>query len=316
MINQFTFIDLFAGIGGMRLGFEGANARCVWSNDNDKFCATTYRENFKDSNFILKDIREIDPLTVPDFDILCAGFPCQAFSIAGVSSRIKLSRPHGFEDKTQGTLFFEIIRIINTKRPKVVFLENVPHLVRHDNGKTFTIIREAIEELGYSFYYKIVNAGAVVPQRRKRVFMIGFQDKTLNFVFPELPQLNPKLKSILEENVSDKYTHTDHAWELILQHTEKHRLKGHGFGHKVVDPEEQSGTLTARYYKDGSEILIPQNGKNPRRLTPRECARLQGFPDGFKIPVSDGQAWKQFGNAVTVPVVKVLAEAVIHTLHE
>jgi len=315
-MGQIKFIDLFAGIGGIRLGFERAGCKCVWSNEYDKNCAVTYTANFGGEDLVVKDIREIDSSEIPDFNILCAGFPCQPFSIAGVSKKNSLGKPHGFEDKTQGTLFHEIARILKEKKPDAFFLENVKNLEKHDKGRTFAIIRETLESLGYSFYYKVINAKSLVPQNRERIFMIGFKNRKIDFKFPEIPELNPKVKDILEKNVPEKYTLTDHLWEYLQKYAEKHRAKGNGFGFGLVDLNSYTRTLSARYYKDGSEILIPQKGKNPRRLTPRECARLQGFPDSFKIPVSDTQAYKQFGNAVAVPVIEILAKALVKALKE
>lgn len=314
--KQLTFIDLFAGIGGIRLGFESAGARCVWANDYDKHCAKTYISNFGPDHFVLGDIRIIPSSEIPDFDILCAGFPCQPFSIAGVSKKNSLNKPHGFADKTQGTLFYEIIRILKDKRPAAYFLENVRHLKTHDRGRTFQIIKGSLEELGYSFYYKVINAKLLVPQNRERIFMVGFLDRSLDFRFPDIPDQHPKLADILERDCPEKYTLTDHLWNYLQNYAAKHRKRGHGFGFGLASPEGITRTLSARYYKDGSEILIPQEGRNPRRLTPRECARLQGFPDSFQIPVSDTQAYKQFGNSVAVPIIKCIAESMIKTLQE
>lgn len=297
----------------MRLGFELAEASCVWANEIDKFCAITYRENFGDSELVVGDIRDIPSSAIPDFDILCAGFPCQPFSLAGVSKRNSLGRVHGFEDRTYGTLFHEIVRIARDKRPLVLFLENVSHLERHDGGRTFLVIREAIEGLGYSFHYKVLDACGFVPQRRKRIFIICFRDG-IKYEFPELPDGDVRLRDILEDEVDEKYTLSDRMWECLKRHAERHRHRGHGFGYGLADPDGITRTLLARYYKDGSEILIPQKGKNPRRLTPRECARLMGFPDWFKIPVSDTRAYKQFGNSVVVPLVEFLARSVINAL--
>ncbi|MGC9123634.1 MAG: DNA (cytosine-5-)-methyltransferase [Thermoplasmata archaeon] len=315
-MKEIRFIDLFAGIGGIRLAFERAGAKCVWANDIDRYCAVTYKENFGTKELVVKDIREIDPADIPDFEILTAGFPCQPFSIAGVSKKKSLGRPHGFEDKTQGTLFHDIIRIMEVKKPDAYFLENVKNLQSHDHGRTFTIIRESLEGLGYSFYYKVINAKFLVPQNRERIYMVGFKDRKIDFKFPDIPNLNPKVADILEQNVPSKYTLTDHLWEYLQKYAKKHRLKGNGFGYGLVNLNGITRTLSARYYKDGSEILIPQEGKNPRRLTPRECARLQGFPDSFKIPVSDTQAYKQFGNSVAVPVVEMIAKEIIKALQE
>jgi DNA (cytosine-5)-methyltransferase 1 len=314
--RQLRFIDLFAGIGGMRLGFERAGCKCVWSNDYDRYSAQTYTENFGEEDFVLRNIREISSSEIPDFDILCAGFPCQPFSIAGVSKKNALKRPHGFQDKTQGTLFYEIIRILKEKKPPAFFLENVRNFLHHDKGKTFKITKGTLEEIGYSFYHKAVNAKLLVPQNRERIYMIGFRDKTLDFRLKEIPDLKPKAKDILEKDVPSKYTLTDHLWEYLQNYAKKHKQKGNGFGFGLVNFDSYTRTLSARYFKDGSEILIPQEGKNPRRLTPRECARLQGFPETFKIPVSDTQAYKQFGNSVAVPVIELLAKDVVKTLIE
>ncbi|MEX0622252.1 MAG: DNA (cytosine-5-)-methyltransferase [Candidatus Woykebacteria bacterium] len=305
---MFKFIDLFAGIGGIRIGFEKAGGKSVWSNDYDKHCGITYKENFGDKDFVLGDISKIPASDIPDFDILCAGFPCQPFSIAGISKKNSLNRPNGFRDEAQGTLFYEILRILKEKKPAAFFLENVKNLERHDKGKTFEVIKGSLAELGYSFFYKIINAKFLVPQSRERIFMIGFRDEAINFEFPEIKDAKPKVRNILEAKVSDKYTLSDKLWKYLRDYAKKHKEKGNGFGYGIVDLDGVSRTLSARYHKDGSEILVPQKGENPRRLTPRECARLQGFPDDFKIPVSDTQAYRQFGNAVAVPVIEVLAK--------
>lgn len=310
--RELTFIDLFAGIGGIRLAYEKAGAKCVFSSEWDKFAQKTYEANFGECPE--GDIRKIDASAIPDFDILCAGFPCQPFSIAGVSKKLSLNRPHGFDDETQGTLFYEILRILRAKKPPVFFLENVKHLERHDKGRTFAIIRRALINEGYTFYHKVINANKLVPQNRERIFMVGFRDPGITFNFPEIPDLKPKITGILEDNVPEKYTLTDHLWKYLQNYAEKHRKKGNGFGFGLVNFDSYCRTLSARYYKDGSEILIPQEGKNPRRLTPRECAKLQGYPDTFKIPVSDTQAYKQFGNSVAVPLVEILAKEVVQTL--
>jgi DNA (cytosine-5)-methyltransferase 1 len=308
------FIDLFAGIGGIRIAFEKAGGECVFSSEWNKFAQQTYEKNF--GEVPLGDIRQIAAADIPDFDLLCAGFPCQPFSIAGVSKKQSLNKPHGFEDETQGTLFYEILRILKEKKPAAFFLENVKNLERHDKGKTFTVIRDSLTDAGYSFTYRVINAKSLVPQNRERIFMVGFLDPEIGFTFPEIPDLKPRIQDILEEDVPEKYTLTDHLWEYLQNHAEKHRLKGNGFGFGLVDVNNHCRTLSARYYKDGSEILIPQEGKNPRRLTPRECARLQGYPESFAIPVSDTQAYKQFGNSVAVPLVKILAKQVVRTVNE
>lgn len=309
-----TFIDLFAGIGGIRLGFERAGCVCAWSNEYDSYAAKTYVENFGRENLSVRNIRYVTSSEIPAFDILCAGFPCQPFSIAGISKKNSLNQPNGFEDRTQGTLFYEIVRILKEKRPEAFFLENVRNLERHEEGKTFATIKGTLEQLGYSFFYKIINGKLLVPQNRQRLYMIGFRNRSLDFAFPEIPDMKPRIRDILEDAVADKYTLTDHLWQYLRDYADKHRSLGHGFGFGLVDLDGVSRTLSARYYKDGSEILIPQKGKNPRRLTPRECARLQGFPDSFSIPVSDTQAYKQFGNSVVVPVVAEIARFVVATL--
>lgn len=315
-MGQIKFIDLFAGIGGIRLGFERAGGKCAWSNEYNKSCGVTYSANFGDDDLVVEDIKKIKSSEIPEFTVLCGGFPCQPFSIAGVSKKNSLGKPHGFEDKIQGTLFHDIVRILKDRKPDAFFLENVKNLENHDKGRTFAVIKETLEGLGYSFYYKVINAKSLVPQNRERIFMIGFKDKKIDFKFPEIPELNPKVKDILEKNVPEKYTLTNHLWDYLQRYAEKHRAKGNGFGFGLVDFNSHTRTLSARYYKDGSEILIPQKGKNPRRLTPRECARLQGFPDSFKIPVSDTQAYKQFGNAVAVPVIEILTKALVKALKE
>ena len=308
------FIDLFAGIGGIRIAFERAGAECVFSSEWNKFAQQTYEKNF--GELPVGDIHEILASDIPDFDVLCAGFPCQPFSIAGVSKKLSLNKPHGFDDETQGTLFYEILRILKEKKPAAFFLENVKNLEKHDKGKTFSVIQDALMAAGYSFSYKVINAKSLVPQNRERIFMVGFRDPEIGFTFPKIPDLKPQILDILEQNVPEKYTLTDHLWEYLQNYAEKHRLKGNGFGYGLVDVTNHCRTLSARYFKDGSEILIPQEGKNPRRLTPRECARLQGYPDSFIIPVSDTQAYKQFGNSVAVPLVEILAKQVVHTIKE
>ncbi|MFN5816369.1 MAG: DNA (cytosine-5-)-methyltransferase, partial [Pseudanabaena sp.] len=283
------FIDLFAGIGGMRLAFESAGAKCNFSSEWDKFSQLTYFANFNEQP--KGDITQISSDQIPDHDILIGGFPCQPFSIAGVSKHNSLGNDHGFEHPTQGTLFFEVARIIRDKRPKAFLLENVKNLVSHDRGRTFAVIKETLEELGYYVYHQIFDAAALVPQHRERIFIVGFLEPII-FKFPTLVNKHPKIRDILEDNVDDKYTLTDNLWKYLQNYAEKHRAKGNGFGFGLVDIDGISRTLSARYYKDGSEILIPQIGKNPRRLTPRECARLMGFPETFKIVTSDIRAYK------------------------
>ena len=310
--KSYKFIDLFAGIGGFRLALDSLGCQCGFSSEWNKFSQQTYQANF--AGEIFGDITKIPTQDIPDHEILTAGFPCQPFSIAGVTKHNALGSKHGFEHETQGTLFFEIARIIKEKQPKCFILENVKNLQNHNKGKTFNTITKTLEEeLGYQIYYQILDARSIVPQNRKRIFIVGFSRPT-EFHFPELPPLNPKIKDILETEVEAKYTLSDRLWKYLQDYAAKHRAKGNGFGYGLADLEGISRTLSARYYKDGAEILIPQEGKNPRRLTPRECARLMGFPNDFKIPVSDNQAYRQFGNAVVPIVVKAIGEEVIKSL--
>ena len=310
--ENFTFIDLFAGIGGLRIAFDSAGGDCVFSSEWNKFSQITYKENFGEMPD--GDITQINEKEIPDHDILVGGFPCQPFSIAGVSAKNSLGREHGFKDATQGTLFFDICRIIKEKKPRAFLLENVKNLKSHDKGKTFKVIMEALEnELGYDVHYKVVDASSVVPQHRERIFIVGFREE-VNFKFPELKDRRPVLGDILEEDVDEKYTLKDGTWNSLQRHKKKHKAKGNGFGFSTADPEGITKTLSARYYKDGAEILIDQGDKNPRRLTPMECKRLMGFPEKFKVPVSDNQAYRQFGNAVVVPVVKVIAKEMVKCL--
>lgn len=319
---ELRFVDLFAGIGGMRLGFEyacealGVAHKCVFSSEWDRHAQRTYRENFGETP--AGDIKKISSKDIPDHEVLLAGFPCQPFSVAGVAKLKSLNRSHGFSCRRQGDLFFEIRRIIKDKRPEAFILENVKHLKNHNGGKTYEIINYILrKELGYTVYDRVYDARTVVPQHRERIFVVGFRDATTgkNFRFPELPDTNPTLKSVLEkEKVDDKYTISDRLWNYLQAYKERHKEKGNGFGYGLVDPNGVARTLSARYYKDGAEILVKQEGKNPRKLTPRECARLMGFPDWFAIPVSDTQAYKQFGNSVVVPVVFEISKAVVNTL--
>lgn len=311
--GTFTFIDLFAGIGGMRLAFERVGGKCVFSSENNKYSQETYLKNFDEMPE--GDITKINEKDIPDHDVLVAGFPCQPFSIAGVSKKNSLGRDHGFLDKTQGTLFFDIARILKEKRPKAFLLENVKNLQSHDKKRTFNIIKESLEDLNYKIYYKVIDGKCYVPQHRERIFIVGF-DKTVygeedRFIFPEKTEASHSVRDILESEVDDKYTLSDKLWLYLQDYAEKHKSKGNGFGFGLVDLDGTTRTLSARYYKDGAEILIPQEGKNPRRLTPRECARLQGFPEDFQIVVSDTQAYKQFGNAVVVPVIEDIAKQLI-----
>jgi DNA (cytosine-5)-methyltransferase 1 len=313
--DNFTFIDLFAGIGGIRMAMESVGGICVFSSEWNKFSQQTYEANF--GEIPDGDITKIDENEIPDHDVLVGGFPCQPFSIAGVSSKNHLGRAHGFADETQGTLFFDICRIIKAKKPRAFLLENVKNLKGHDKGNTFKVILKALrEDLGYDIHYKVIDASSKVPQHRERIFIVGF-DSPMEFEFPELAGKKPKLGDILEKKVDKKYTLLDGTWNSLQRHLEKHRAKGNGFGYNIADKEGIAKTLSARYYKDGAEILISQGEKkNPRRLTPRECARLMGFPETYKIVVSDNQAYRQFGNAVVVPVVKEIAKAMITCMTE
>ena len=316
----FTFIDLFAGIGGMRIAFEEAGGQCVFSSEWDKFSQKTYYENF--GVIAHGDITKINEYDIPDHDILVAGFPCQPFSIAGVSKKKSLGRSTGFLDKTQGTLFFDIVRILSAKRPKAFLLENVKNLMSHDKGRTYKIISESLNELDYEVTAKVMDGQHYVPQHRERILIVGFDRKRYSpppvFDFSKLPipEKNIKIKDVLEEQVDEKYTLSDHLWNYLQEYASKHRAKGNGFGYGIADLEGITRTLSARYHKDGSEILIPQKGKNPRRLTPRECARLQGFPDSFKIVVSDTQAYRQFGNAVVVPLMTEVAKRMTDQINQ
>lgn len=316
--GRFRFIDLFAGIGGMRLAFESCGGNCVFSSEWDRYCQKTYFENFGVMPF--GDITKIDENDVPDHDILVAGFPCQPFSIAGVSKKNSLGRVTGFLDKTQGTLFFDVVRILNAKRPKAFLLENVKNLKSHDRGNTWKVIMEALEELDYEVFSAVLDGQMFCPQHRERVFIVGFDrkrfGKSIEFAFNLEAGEKRRVKDILDPNVDIKYTLSDHLWKYLQDYAAKHLAKGNGFGYGLVDLNGIARTLSARYYKDGSEILIPQEKGNPRRLTPRECARLQGYDDSFKIPVSDTQAYKQFGNSVVVPLVSAIAQRIVSTLEK
>lgn len=317
--SNFTFIDLFAGIGGMRLAFEKQGGHCVYSNEWNKYCQQTYSANFGEEP--ADDITKVDESEIPDHDILVAGFPCQPFSIAGVSKKQSLGRSTGFEDKTQGTLFFDVCRIIKAKRPKAFMLENVKNLKSHDKGNTFKIIMDSLDELDYEVFYEVLDGQAYVPQHRERIIIVGFDrmryGRNLEFAFDITPvSPKPVLGDILEADPDEKYTLSDKLWSYLQKYALKHKAAGNGFGYGLASPQGISRTLSARYYKDGSEILIPQDGKNPRRLTPRECARLQGFSDDFKIVVSDTQAYKQFGNSVVVPLITDIAGLIVNKLQK
>ena len=332
--ENFRFIDLFAGIGGLRRGFDAIGGKCVFTSEWNTYSQLTYLSNYQDGSdhVMAGDITKIASEEIPPHDVLVAGFPCQPFSIAGVSKKNALGRKHGFACEAQGTLFFDVARIIACHQPQVFLLENVKNLVNHDKGNTFRVIRETLKrELGYHVQWRVVDAKSFVPQHRERIFIVGFREESDfnfgNIKFPD-PLMGPKLQTILHPEdgseapeghftsgkkavVAARYTLTDHLWSYLQGYAEKHRAAGNGFGFGLCDRNDVARTLSARYYKDGSEILIKQVGKNPRRLTPRECARLMGFDKQgeakFKIPVSDTQAYKQFGNAVVVPVVETVA---------
>lgn len=330
--TPFRFIDLFAGIGGMRMGFEPLGGRCVFTSEWDRWSRQTYLANHICDHEVAGDITVIPAEAIPAHDVLLAGFPCQPFSIAGVSKKNALGREHGFRCEAQGTLFFDVARIIEHHRPRAFLLENVKNLVSHDGGRTFGVIRRTLEEeLGYQVHAKVLDARNWVPQHRERIFIVGFREPN-GFSFDDIvvpdPLAGPRLGSILHPEdgseapeppftsgnvgrVSDKYVLSDHLWRYLQGYAARHRAAGNGFGFGLVGPGDIARTLSARYHKDGSEILVRRENGNPRRLTPRECARLMGFDrpgrEAFRIPVSDTQAYRQFGNAVVVPVVEVVA---------
>jgi DNA (cytosine-5)-methyltransferase 1 len=318
---DFTFIDLFAGIGGIRNGFETIGGKCVFTSEWDTYAQRTYAANhyLPVDEQIAGDITKIDPADIPDHDVLLAGFPCQPFSIAGVSKKNSLGRKHGFEDLTQGTLFFNVATILDKKRPAAFLLENVKNLKSHDKGKTFRIIMETLDELGYEgVQARVIDAAHFVPQHRERIFIVGFRKDTgFNWNNLELPSKDKTMESILEPNnlVPDNYVLSEKLWSYLQDYAKKHKEKGNGFGFGLVGPDSVARTLSARYYKDGSEILVSRGArKRPRRLTPMECARLMGYVEpgqsDFIIPVSDTQAYKQFGNSVVVPVISSIAQAI------
>lgn len=317
---KFTFIDLFAGIGGFRIAMQDNGGDCVFSSEWNKFSQKTYLVNFGEMPF--GDItKESTKSFIPEsFDILCAGFPCQPFSIAGVSKKKSLGRPTGFEDKTQGTLFFDVADIIKRHRPKAFFLENVKNLTSHDKGNTFKVIMETLDELDYSVHYLVMDGKTYVPQHRERIMIVGFDRKRYHgkecFSFPKEKEPRYRVKDILQDKVDDKYTLSDKLWSYLQNYAIRQKAKGNGFGFGLVDLDGITRTLSARYYKDGSEILIPQKGKNPRRLTPRECARLMGYQDKYIIDaVSDVQAYRQFGNSVVVPLITAVGSQITKALN-
>ena len=329
-MSEIRIADLFAGIGGIRMGMVqalGDAAHVVYSSEWNKYSVQTYEANWHDENPVAGDITKVDEHDVPDIDLLLAGFPCQPFSIAGVSKKQSMGRPTGFEDKTQGTLFFDVARIIKAKQPKAFLLENVKNLLSHDRGRTFkTIYSVLTEDLGYHVTYKLIDAAGFVPQHRERIYIVGFREEN-DFTFDDFryPDYKPVLKDILHPEdgsepvespytvepdgaVNPKYILSDKLWQYLQDYKEKHASKGNGFGYGLCTGDDVARTLSARYGKDGSEILISRGeGNNPRRLTPRECARLMGYDDSFEIPVSDTQAYRQFGNSVVVPVIKEIA---------
>jgi len=338
--HSFRFIDLFAGIGGMRLGFEAVGGKCVFTCEWNTEARKTYEANFLGDHPFAGDIREVLPEEVPPYDVLVAGFPCQPFSIAGVSKKNALGHPHGFLCETQGTLFFEVARLLEAHRPPAFVLENVKNLVNHDKGNTFRVILKTLqEELGYSVHTRVIDAKCWVPQHRERIFIVGFRsDSGFSFDNLDFPDTlrEPRLSDIFHPEdgselaeppytigdmgtVSEKYTLSDRLWQYLQGYAAKHKAKGNGFGFGLFGPDDVARTLSARYYKDGSEILISRKDANPRRLTPRECARLMGFDrpgqPPFRIPVSDTQAYKQFGNAVVVPVVETVAKGILPFLN-
>ena len=311
--DQLRFIDLFCGIGGFRLAFEKAGGRCVFSSDWDKHSQQTYAANFGERP--RGDLTQVPTSEIPAHDILCGGFPCQPFSLAGVSKKNSLGRAHGFEDERQGNLFFEIARLLDYHQPAAFVLENVKNLASHDKGNTFKVIYDILtKELGYTVHHKIIDAKPWLPQHRERIFLVGFREP-VPFQFPVPPNTGPRLATILEPHPPEKYTLSDKLWAYLQNYAAKHAALGNGFGCSVFDGTGVARTLSARYHKDGSEILISQGpGRNPRRLTPRECARLMGYPDRYKIEVSDTQAYRQFGNSVAVPVVTAIAQQVVDSL--
>jgi DNA (cytosine-5)-methyltransferase 1 len=323
--NKFTFIDLFAGIGGMRLAFENVGGKCIFTSEWDKYAVQTYQANHG-AESIAGDITKVKASEIPDHDVLVAGFPCQPFSIAGVSKNNSLGRKHGFEDETRGTLFFDVARIIKEKKPHAFLLENVRNLLSHDGGNTFRVIHKTLTKLGYDVHYRVLNGQHFTPQRRLRIVIVGFR-KPVPFSFDSKPL--PTMEGvtmaqvlhrrsepvdgrfIVPGGINPRYVLSDKLWAFLQGYAEKHKAAGNGFGCSVVGPSDVARTLSARYYKDGSEILVGRGSMNPRKLTPRECARLMGFPDSFQIPVSDTRAYKQFGNSVVVPLMEHVASMMV-----
>ena len=325
----FTFIDLFAGIGGFRIGLSRVGGKCVFTSEWNKYAQQTYRAWFGEDEPIHGNITEVDiEAQIPPHDILAAGFPCQPFSIAGVSKKNALGRRHGFDEETQGNLFFKICDIVRIKRPPVLFLENVKNLRAHDKGNTWRVIHEHLTELGYRAFAKVIDARAWVPQHRERVFIVCFDQSVfpadMRFEFPETPAEGPRLNAILEHEVDPRFTLTPRLWDYLQRYAEKHQAKGNGFGFGLVGPGDVARTLSARYYKDGSEILVKRKGGRPRRLTIREAGRLMGYsdelakecghPNGWPQVVSDTQAYKQFGNSVVPRAVESVAAEIVRQM--
>lgn len=320
---KFKFIDLFAGIGGFRLAMQHYDGKCVFSSEINDAAKKTYEKNFGEYPF--GDIREFTDSSIsdyelnkliPDHNVLCAGFPCQPFSLAGVSARNFLKQEHGFGDIEKGNLFGDIHRIVTVKKPDVVFLENVRNFEKHSKGETYQTIKMAMEWLGYDMHSVVINAQYAVPQRRQRFYMVCFKKGYSDFSFPEFKGEPKKLKDFLEVNVADKYTISDKLWQGHINRTARNLERGTGFTAHLADLNKPANTLVARYGKDGKECLIPQEEKNPRKLTPRECARLQGFPENFILPESDARAYHQFGNSVAVPVIQAIANEIVHVLQK
>lgn len=318
--SKFTFIDLFAGMGGFRLAMQKHGGRCVFSSEWNAYAQKTYFANFGEVPFGDITDERIKAYIPDNFDVLCAGFPCQPFSIAGISKKNSLGRAHGFLDKTQGTLFFDVAEIIRRKRPKAFYLENVKNLQSHDKGRTFHVISNTLQELGYNIHYQIMDGKYYVPQHRERIMIIGFRNDLYQgketFTFPAKEDPHLKIRDILDPNIDAKYTLTDKLWLYLQNYAKKHQANGNGFGYGLTNLDGISRTLSARYYKDGSEILIPQGeGKNPRRLSPRECARLMGYSDQYIInAVSEVQAYHQCGNSVIVPLITAVAGNLVKSM--